>query len=51
MYAPRFVNNGAAVRRPIMRRIGLQKAIDTLWRVSERETGTALDFDAVSQPS
>jgi len=42
-YAPRFVNNGAAVRRPIFRRIGLSKAIDTLWKVSEAETGTKLD--------
>lgn len=42
-YAPRFVNNGAAVRRPILRRIGLQQAIDTLWTVSERETGVELD--------
>jgi NAD(P)-dependent dehydrogenase (short-subunit alcohol dehydrogenase family) len=45
-YAPRFVNNGAAVRRPIFRRIGLSKAIDTLWRVSEAETGTKLDVSA-----
>jgi NAD(P)-dependent dehydrogenase (short-subunit alcohol dehydrogenase family) len=42
-YAPRFVNNGAAVRRPIFRRIGLSKAIDTLWKVSEAETGARLD--------
>jgi NAD(P)-dependent dehydrogenase (short-subunit alcohol dehydrogenase family) len=45
-YAPRFVNNGAAVRRPIFRRIGLSKAIDTLWQVSEAETGTKLDVGA-----
>jgi NAD(P)-dependent dehydrogenase (short-subunit alcohol dehydrogenase family) len=45
-YAPRFVNNGAAVRRPILRRIGMQKAIDTLWEVSERETGVVLDVAA-----
>ncbi len=43
LYAPRFVNNGAAVRRPILRRVGLQKAIDTLWAVSERETGVELE--------
>ena len=42
-YAPRFVNNGAAVRRPILRRLGLQRSIDTLWSVSERETGIRLD--------
>ena len=46
MYAPRFINSGAAVRRPILRRIGLSRAIDNLWAVSERETGVALDFDA-----
>lgn len=42
-YGPRFVNNGPAVRRPIIRRVGLSKAIDTLWAVSERETGVALN--------
>lgn len=46
MYAPRFVNTGPPVRRPILRRIGLQRAIETLFAVSERETGVALDFDA-----
>lgn len=43
LYAPRFVNNGAAVRRPVLRRYKLQRSIDTLWEVSERETGVALD--------
>lgn len=42
-YAPRFVNNGAPVRRPILRRLGLARAIDVLWEVSERETGIRLD--------
>ena len=46
MYAPRFVNNGAPVRRPILRRIGLDRAIETLWAVSERETGVSLNIDA-----
>ena len=46
MYAPRFVNNGPPVRRPILRRIGLDSAIDTLFAVSARETGVALDVDA-----
>jgi NAD(P)-dependent dehydrogenase (short-subunit alcohol dehydrogenase family) len=45
-YAPRFVNFGAAVRRPVLRRIGLERAIDTLWQVSERETRIALDVEA-----
>ena len=40
-YAPRFVNNGAAVRRPILRP-GIDAAIETLWKVSERETGIPL---------
>jgi NAD(P)-dependent dehydrogenase (short-subunit alcohol dehydrogenase family) len=48
MYAPRYINAGAAVRRPILRRVGLSKAIDNLWTVSERETGIALDVDAAS---
>ncbi len=40
-YAPRFVNNGAAVRRPFIRP-GRDRAIATLWQVSEAETGVAL---------
>jgi NAD(P)-dependent dehydrogenase (short-subunit alcohol dehydrogenase family) len=42
MYAPRFVNNGAPVPRPILRRVGLAKSIETLWEVSERLSGTHL---------
>jgi NAD(P)-dependent dehydrogenase (short-subunit alcohol dehydrogenase family) len=42
-YGPRYVNSGPPVRRPVVRRIGLGKAIDTLWEVSERETGVTLD--------
>ena len=45
-YAPRFVNTGVPVRRPIVRRIGLTKAIDSLWAVSEAETGITLDVEA-----
>ncbi len=45
MYAPRFVNTGPAVRRPILRP-GRDEAIATLWEVSERLTGVKLDFDA-----
>jgi NAD(P)-dependent dehydrogenase (short-subunit alcohol dehydrogenase family) len=45
-YAPRFVNNGPPVRRPILRRVGLGKAIETLWEVSERETKVNLDVGA-----
>jgi NAD(P)-dependent dehydrogenase (short-subunit alcohol dehydrogenase family) len=43
LYAPRFINNGAPVRRPILRRLGLRRSIDVLWEVSERETGEVLD--------
>jgi NAD(P)-dependent dehydrogenase (short-subunit alcohol dehydrogenase family) len=39
MYAPRYVQNGPPVRRPILRRFGLAAAIDNLWEISERETG------------
>ncbi|MCW2635553.1 MAG: short-chain dehydrogenase/reductase [Blastococcus sp.] len=42
LYAPRFGSNGPAVRRPILRRWDLQKQIDVLWQVSERETGIPL---------
>jgi NAD(P)-dependent dehydrogenase (short-subunit alcohol dehydrogenase family) len=45
LYAPRFVNNGPPVRRPILRRIGLDKAIDRLWEVSERAAGLRLDIE------
>jgi NAD(P)-dependent dehydrogenase (short-subunit alcohol dehydrogenase family) len=47
-YAPRFVNNGPPVRRTIFRRIGLERAIDTLWQVSERETGVELAITPTS---
>jgi hypothetical protein len=47
-YAPRYMNSGPPVRRPVLRRIGLTKAIDTLWEVSERETGIALDPGAIA---
>jgi len=42
-YVPRFVNSGAPVRKPILRRIGMDKAIARLWNVSERETGLKID--------
>ncbi|MCW2801287.1 MAG: Short-chain dehydrogenase/reductase [Aeromicrobium sp.] len=46
MYGPRFASNGAAVNRPILRRIGFDKRIQELWDVSERETGVTLDVAA-----
>jgi NAD(P)-dependent dehydrogenase (short-subunit alcohol dehydrogenase family) len=38
-YGPLFVNNGPPVRKPVLRRLGMDKAIGRLWEVSERETG------------
>lgn len=46
LYAPRFVNNGPPVRRPLMGRSLDREAIDTLWEVSRRETGIELDVSA-----
>ncbi len=43
-YGPRWVNSGAPIRKPILRR-DIERGIDTLWLVSERETGVKLDFD------
>jgi NAD(P)-dependent dehydrogenase (short-subunit alcohol dehydrogenase family) len=45
-YGPLYANNGPPVRKPIMRRLGLDKAIATLWEVSERETGVTIDVRA-----
>ena len=42
-YGPLWVNNGPPVRKPIIRRVGLDRAVDRLWEVSERETGIAVD--------
>jgi NAD(P)-dependent dehydrogenase (short-subunit alcohol dehydrogenase family) len=38
-YGPLFVNSGPPVRKPILRRAGMSRAIARLWQVSERETG------------
>jgi NAD(P)-dependent dehydrogenase (short-subunit alcohol dehydrogenase family) len=46
MYAPRWFNAGPPVRRPILRP-GNDAAIRVLWKVSERETGVAIDADEV----
>src|SRR5262249_18754791 len=42
-YGPVFVNNGPPVRKPILRRLGMDEAIARLWEVSRRETGIAID--------
>jgi NAD(P)-dependent dehydrogenase (short-subunit alcohol dehydrogenase family) len=41
-YGPLLVNNGPPVRKPILRRVGMNRAIANLWEVSERETGVKL---------
>lgn len=41
-YGPLFVNSGPPVRKPVLRRLGMERAIEKLWRVSERETGLEL---------
>jgi NAD(P)-dependent dehydrogenase (short-subunit alcohol dehydrogenase family) len=50
-YGPAFVNNGPPVRKPILRRIGMARAISRLWEVSERETGLRIDVDGAAVPS
>jgi NAD(P)-dependent dehydrogenase (short-subunit alcohol dehydrogenase family) len=43
-YGPLFVNNGPPVRKPILRRVGMNHAIANLWEVSERETGVKFEL-------
>jgi len=45
-YGPLFINNGPPVRKPILRRLGMNRAIERLWEVSERETGLKLEVGA-----
>lgn len=51
LYAPRFGNAGIPVRRPLMGRSLNRGAIDTLFEVSERETGVALDVKGAMEGS
>jgi NAD(P)-dependent dehydrogenase (short-subunit alcohol dehydrogenase family) len=46
-YGPMFVNNGPPLNKPILRRVGLDQAIERLWTVSEEATGLALDVDTI----
>jgi NAD(P)-dependent dehydrogenase (short-subunit alcohol dehydrogenase family) len=46
LVAPRFGNFGSPVLGPLMRSSTDETAIDTLWTVSERETGIALDVES-----
>jgi NAD(P)-dependent dehydrogenase (short-subunit alcohol dehydrogenase family) len=41
-YGPLFVGSGPPVRKPILRRLGMKRAVARLWEVSERETGLKL---------
>jgi NAD(P)-dependent dehydrogenase (short-subunit alcohol dehydrogenase family) len=50
-YGPMFVNSGAPIRKPILRRIGMQEAIARLWEVSERETGLQIDVRPAASAS
>lgn len=51
LYGPRYGLVGPAVRRPVLRRNGVERAIDRLWLVSEGETGLDLDVAAISDGS
>lgn len=51
LYAPRWVQAGPPVRRPLFGRSLNQKSIDTLFEVSERETGVRLDVAAAMADS
>jgi NAD(P)-dependent dehydrogenase (short-subunit alcohol dehydrogenase family) len=42
-YGPLFVNNGPPVRKPVLRQLGMSRAIEKLWQVSERETGLKIE--------
>jgi NAD(P)-dependent dehydrogenase (short-subunit alcohol dehydrogenase family) len=42
-YGPLFVNNGPPVRKPVLRRLGMKRAVGRLWEVSERETGLKIE--------
>lgn len=46
-YGPRFGTHGRAVRLPVVRRWDMDRSIEVLWRVSEAETGLAVDPAAV----
>jgi NAD(P)-dependent dehydrogenase (short-subunit alcohol dehydrogenase family) len=46
-YANRFITAGPPVRRPILRQVGRDRAIQRLWTVSENATGIALDLPAI----
>ncbi len=47
LYAPRFVNSGPAVRRPILQASRRPRDLEILWELSERETGISFDISGV----
>jgi NAD(P)-dependent dehydrogenase (short-subunit alcohol dehydrogenase family) len=47
-YGPLYVNSGPPVRKPVLRRMDMDKAVAALWRVSERETGVAIGLRATA---
>jgi len=47
-YGPLFINSGPPVRKPVLRRLGMERAIARLWEVSEKETGLKLDVTGAS---
>ncbi len=49
-YGPLFASNGPPVRKPLVRP-GSEAAIETLWRVAERETGMKIDVKAAVEKS
>ena len=51
LYGPLWVNSGPPVRKPILRRFGLDAAIRKLWEVSERETGERIEVAAATAAS
>ena len=48
LYAPRFVNWGPPVRRPLLGRSTAEGPARALWEISERETGTTFDVAALT---
>lgn len=51
LYAPRWVNFGPPVRRPLVGRSTNTRSIETLFAVSEKETGVVIDVPAVMRQS
>jgi NAD(P)-dependent dehydrogenase (short-subunit alcohol dehydrogenase family) len=45
-YGPLYFNSGPPVRKPVLRRLGMSRAIARLWEVSEKETGLKLEVAA-----